>query len=80
GDALVAATTGLALVPRVPDLLRRQATALAALGRPEAAPALAAYERFRSPDSAAELRIACAGDSPRCAREREQGHTHRLHP
>src|SRR5262249_14896262 len=31
-DALVAATTGLELVPRDPDLLRTQATALAALG------------------------------------------------
>jgi cytochrome c-type biogenesis protein CcmH/NrfG len=75
-DALAAATRGLELAPRDPDLLRSQATALAALHRPEAAAALAAYDRFRSPDSAAELRIQCAADSPRCAREREQGHTH----
>ncbi|HEX7843857.1 MAG TPA: hypothetical protein VF469_40560, partial [Kofleriaceae bacterium] len=71
---------GLELAPRDPDLLRSQATALAGLGRGEAAAALAAYDRFRSPDSAAELRIHCAADSPRCAREREQGHTHVLHP
>ncbi|HEX4418359.1 MAG TPA: multiheme c-type cytochrome [Kofleriaceae bacterium] len=79
-EALAAATTGLALVPRDPDLLRSQATALAALHRGEADAALAAYDRFRSPDSSAELRIQCAADSPRCAREREQGHTHLLHP
>jgi tetratricopeptide (TPR) repeat protein len=77
--ALDAATRGLELAPRDPDLLRSQATALAGLGRGEAAAALGAYDRFRSPDSAAELRIHCAADSPRCAREREQGHTHVLH-
>jgi hypothetical protein len=76
--ALAAATAGLELTPRDPDLLRSQATALAALGRPEAAAALSAYDRFRSPDNSAELRISCAGDSSRCAREREQGHTHVL--
>ncbi|HEX4455204.1 MAG TPA: multiheme c-type cytochrome [Kofleriaceae bacterium] len=78
--ALLAATTGLELAPRDTDLLRSQATALAALHRPEAAAALAAYDRFRSPDDAAELRITCAADSARCAREREAGHTHQLHP
>ncbi len=78
--ALAAATAGLELAPRDPDLLRSQATALAALHRPEADAALAAYDRFRSPDKAAELRISCAADSPRCAREREYGHTHRLLP
>src|SRR5206468_5417388 len=77
--ALAAAATGLELAPRDPDLLRSQATALAALHRPEAAAALAAYDRFRSPDNSAELRITCAADSPRCAREREQGHLHVLH-
>lgn len=76
--ALVAATTGLELAPRDPDLLRSQATALAAMHRPEADAALAAYDRFRSPDNSAELRISCASDSPRCAREREYGHTHHL--
>jgi tetratricopeptide (TPR) repeat protein len=79
-DALAAATTGLALAPRDPDLLRSQATALAALHRPESEAALAAYDRFRSPDGTAELRIQCASDSPRCAREREMVHTHELHP
>ena len=78
--ALAAAATGLELAPRDTDLLRSQATALAALHRPEAAAALAAYDRFRSPDDAAELRIACAAGSARCEREREQGHTHLLHP
>ncbi|HUS27941.1 MAG TPA: multiheme c-type cytochrome [Kofleriaceae bacterium] len=77
--ALAAATAGLELAPRDPDLLRSQATALSALGRPEAVDALAAYDRFRSPDASAELRISCAVDSLRCAREREQGHTHVLH-
>ena len=78
--ALAAATTGLELAPRDPDLLRSQATALAALHRPEAERALAAYDRYRSPDDTTELRIACAARSARCAREREQGHTHLLHP
>jgi hypothetical protein len=73
--ALAAANRGLELAPRDPDLLRSQATALAALGRPEADAALAAYDRFRSPDNSAELRIQCAADSARCARDREQGHT-----
>jgi hypothetical protein len=78
--ALDAATRGLELAPRDPDLLRSQATALAALHRGEAADAVAAYERFRAPDAAAQLRIDCAASSDRCAREREQGHTHALHP
>jgi tetratricopeptide (TPR) repeat protein len=78
-NALAAAATGLQLAPRDPDLLRSQATALAALHRPEAAAALAAYDRFRSPDVSTELRIQCAADSPRCAREREMVHTHSLH-
>ena len=78
-DALAAASVGLELSPRDPDLLRSQATALAALHRPEAEAALAAYDRFRSPDVSAELRISCAADSPRCSREREYGHTHLLH-
>lgn len=78
--ALTASVTGLELAPRDPDLLRTQATSLAALHRPEAEAALTAYDRFRSPDYSAELRIECAADSARCAREREQGHTHVLHP
>jgi len=77
--ALAAATKGLELNPRDPDLLRSQATALAALNLPEAADALAAYERFRSPDNSAELRIQCAAGSIRCARDRESGHTLVLH-
>jgi hypothetical protein len=78
-EALAAAVSGLELAPRDPDLLRSEATALAALHRPEADAALAAYDRFRSPDNSAELRIACAADSVRCALAREQGSTHLLH-
>jgi hypothetical protein len=78
--ALAAAAKGLELSPRDPDLLRSQATALAGLGRTEADAALAAYDRFRSPDSAAELRIQCAAGSVRCARDREAGHTIALRP
>ncbi len=78
--ALDAATKGLELAPRDPDLLRSQATALAALGKPDAAAALAAYDRFRSPDNSAELRIQCAADSKRCARHREQAQTIVLAP
>ena len=77
--ALAASVTGLELAPRDPDLLRTQAMSLAALHRPEAGAALTAYDRFRSPDYSAELRIECAADSARCSREREQGHTHVLH-
>ena len=68
--ALAAATQGLALSPRDPDLLRSQATALAALHDPRAAEAEAAFTRFRTPDTAATLRIACAKQDARCARER----------
>ena len=78
--ALAAAAKGLELAPRDPDLLRSQATALAALKRPEAEAALAAYDRFRSPDNSAELRIQCAADSTRCARDRELVHTISLTP
>ena len=67
--ALAASASGLELAPRDPDLLGSQATALSALRRPEAATALAAYDRFRSPDQAAKLRILCAVGSPRCARD-----------
>ena len=77
-NALAAASSGLELSPRDPDLLRSQAMALQGLGKPEASAALAAYDRFRSPDYSAEMRINCAADSTRCAREREQGHTHLL--
>jgi len=73
--ALDAATKGLEFAPRDQDLLRSQATALAALDRKEAPAALAAFDRFRSPDQSAELRIQCAAGSIRCARDREPGHT-----
>ncbi|MEO8706652.1 MAG: tetratricopeptide repeat protein, partial [Kofleriaceae bacterium] len=76
--ALAAATKGLEFAPRDQDLLRSQATALAALGRSEAKAALAAFDRFRSPDQSADLRIQCAADSPRCARDREPAHTMQL--
>jgi len=81
--ALEAAKQGLVWQPRDPDLLRSQATALAALAGdddPLAQAALSAFDRFRAPDEAAALRIACANATARCARERELGHTHKLNP
>jgi tetratricopeptide (TPR) repeat protein len=77
--ALAAAREGLVWSPRDPDLLRSQATALAGLAGGEdglAKQALAAFDRFRAPDEAAALRIACANRSERCTREREMGHVH----
>ncbi|MBV8756752.1 MAG: hypothetical protein JO257_05745 [Deltaproteobacteria bacterium] len=68
--ALAAATKGLELAPRDPDLLRSQATALAALHDPRATEAEAAFTRFRAPDTWATLRISCAKQDARCARER----------
>ena len=76
--ALDATNRGLAVAPREPDLLRSQAVALAGLGRPEARAALAAFERFRTPDTAADVRIACARQNAQCSREREFGHRHDL--
>ena len=76
--ALAAARRGLAISPRDPDLLRSQATALRALDPTLADLALAAFDRFRAPDSGSALRMACAAASPRCAREREAGHTHEM--
>ncbi len=78
--ALDASNRGLAIAPREPDLLRSQAVALAGLGRPEATAALAAFERFRTPDNAAEVRIRCVRQNPQCNREREFGHRHELQP
>ncbi len=74
-DALAATARGLALAPRDPDLLRSQATALAALDAPDAEAAQTAYTRFRSPDEAAGLRIRCSLGSDRCARDRNPVHT-----
>ncbi len=68
--ATEAATSGLALAPRDPDLLRSQATALAALKDPQARAAQQAYARFRAPDEAAVLRIRCAQNNARCWRDR----------
>ena len=73
--ALGATARGLELAPRDPDLLRSQATALAALHDPQAAAAQAAYVRFRINDQAAGLRIRCAHGSARCARDRNAVHT-----
>jgi Flp pilus assembly protein TadD len=69
-QALVAVRKGLELSPRDPDLLRSQATALAALKDPQAEAAQAAYVRFRVPDEAAVLRIRCAKGEDRCYRNR----------
>ncbi len=68
--ALTATARGLELAPHDPDLLRSQATALAALHDPRAEEAQAAYVRYRSPDDAAGLRIRCASRSPACSRDR----------
>jgi hypothetical protein len=76
--ALEAAKKGLVLSPRDPDLLRTQAVCARTLESKDADAALEAFDRFRSPDAAAEHRITCARNSPRCQREREMGHTHTL--
>jgi Flp pilus assembly protein TadD len=68
--ALVAVRKGLELAPRDPDLLRSQATSLAALKDPQAQAAQDAYVRFRVPDEAAVLRIRCAKNEDRCYRNR----------
>ena len=73
--ALAAAVRGLALAPRDPELLRSQATALAALRDPRATAAQAAYVRFRVPDDAGALRIRCAQRSASCWRDRNPVHT-----
>jgi hypothetical protein len=77
--ALAAAARGLELAPRDPELLRAQATSLAALHDPQAAAAEAAYARFRAPDTWATLRITCAKHDVRCARERTAVPTLPLH-
>jgi predicted Zn-dependent protease len=77
--ALAAAARGLDLAPRDPDLLRSQATALAALHDPRAEAAQAAYVRFRTPDDDAVLRIRCASRSTTCRRERNPVETIDLH-
>jgi predicted Zn-dependent protease len=74
-DALAAAVKGLALNPRDPDLLRSQATALAALKDPKAAAAQDAFTRFKFHDEAAGLRIRCIKGSDRCRRDRNQVQT-----
>lgn len=79
-DALVAAQKGLVLEPRHAALLRVQALSLRALGAASADAALDAYDRFRKPDRAMDIRFACAARSVHCAREREPVHVHRLHP
>ena len=69
-EALAAATHGLDLNPRDPDLLRTQATALLALKDPRTQAAQDAYTRFRIPDDVAALRIRCSKASARCMRDR----------
>ncbi|MGE5184918.1 MAG: multiheme c-type cytochrome [Acidobacteriota bacterium] len=78
-SALAAATRGLVLAPRDPQLLAAQATSLAALHDPRAAAAQAAYTRYRPPDDAAALRIRCATHSPACWRDRNPVQTLELH-
>ncbi len=78
--ALEAAQHALALSPRDADCLRVQALALRSLGASDAdmARALDAYDRFRPPDRATDLRIACTAKDPLCARERDPIHLHDL--
>lgn len=79
-EALAAARRGLALTPRDEALLRVQALALSALGTTDAAAALDAFDRFRAPDPATDLRFACATRDPACAREQPPVHEHLLRP
>jgi len=78
--ALDAAQHGLAISPRDPDCLRVQALALRSLGASDgdSTSALDAYDRFRPPDRATDLRIACTASDPLCARERDPIHLHEL--
>ena len=78
--ALAAATRGLELNPRDPELLRSQATALSALRDPRAEAAQTAYVRFRIPDEAAGLRVRCIKGNERCMRLRNPVHTLALRP
>jgi hypothetical protein len=78
--AVAAAASGLAIAPRDPDLLRSQATSLAALKDPQARAAQEAYERFRAPDEGAVLRIRCAQNNARCWRDRNPVQTLPLLP
>ena len=73
--ALAAASRGLALAPRDPELLAAQATSLAALHDPRAPAAQDAYTRYRMPDVAAALRIRCATRDAACWRDRNPVHT-----
>jgi Flp pilus assembly protein TadD len=79
-EALAAAQRGLAITPRDEALLRVQALSLAALGASDAAAALDAFDRFRAPDTATDLRFACAARDPACAREQVPVHEHSLRP
>ena len=79
-QALGAATRGLELNPRDPELLRSQATALLALGDPRAQAAETAYVRFRIPDESAGLRVRCITGNERCMRLRNPVHTLPLRP
>lgn len=79
-EALEAARHGLVLEPRNTALLRVQALAIRALDGPKRELSLDAYDRFRPPDRALDIRFACAAKYPWCAREREPVHVHHLVP
>lgn len=76
--ALDAASAGLAMQPRDPDLLRSQALALAALDHPLAQAAEEAWLAARPPDDAAELKLLCDASVPGCARDRLPVSVYRL--
>ena len=65
--ALAAASAGLALAPRDPDLLRHQALALGALDHPSWPEARGAWLAHRRRDDAAARRMACDGRVEGCA-------------
>ena len=78
GEALRAASRGLALSPRHPGLLRTRFLSLESSSDPGAAAARANFLAHRVPDEAFNLTLRCAERSETCARERLPVHSHPL--
>jgi len=78
--AMTAASHGLELTPRDPDLLRVQALALDRLGGPPASTedARAAFDAWHGPDTAPAVKNACASRYTWCALERTPVHVHTM--